>query len=643
MAHTPEEIVAIVDKMEMDRAGLHEIMDSDMSLYHLEQFVPEVDATGQDILEGYVKFTANDPATVMDLALHLGSTAKRIIKVETARAQQDERELNNVKELFALGILASADERRAKLMMPELQDSMFSQSLFRGRIAQRVLLVREDTGDFEPVLNEVGLPELDESGQPMLRPVINTYVDIADWDPRNVYWRMGRHGKAWACEKSYKSRTQILEEYGMDPDPNPIGPNFREDDEEKEFAVYDWLDEEDNQIIIENLEELKASTPHGMGAVPVVITLADMRPAFQAGQHEGYESHYGGGLFKSDRSVFQEQNFALSILKELSHRSIKQGLLLMSRDGSMTLPLGDPRASGQETSLSTANEEAILPMPPMEAAREMAPYLQSITGMMQRGTFPASAFGELAFQLSGFAITQLRQGLQAPLTPHIKAVAGAYKQVLNILADAYATGQFDPMTLSGRRQDPQRSYFSEQIAPEMVREGGSIDVEIVAQLPSDDQSKVSLAQMLREGPTPMADDRFIREEVLEYQDAQQMATAVQEQLARTGGPMSLAWENYVAMVKQGDQDQAAIHWQNFQIAALTQFLQTMQLAMATGQMPVPQPNGGGSAPPPAASGPPSSVSPPQARGINAAPNDQAGANVPLGTPRPGAQETPFGR
>lgn len=618
--HSPDQIVAIVDKMEMGRSDLHSRMDGDMDLYHLQTYGGELDANGEDTLAGYKKFTANDPQTVMNLALHLGSTAKRIIRVHQPRAQNAQREVDNMKELFELGIMTAADERRQKMGLPELQDGMFSQSLFRGRIAQRALLVKEETADAQEVSQS------------------RTYVDITNWDPRNTYWAMGRHGLDWACEKSYKSRQEIIDEYGIDP---AVGdPVFSEEDYDKEYAVYDWFDDQDNQIIVENLEQLKARTPHGMGVVPVALGFADLRPRFQASKEEGYDVFYGESLYKADRAIFAEQNFLYSVVSELAKRSITQPLMIMSRDGSLTLP-GDPRVSGQEVGLSTANEESILPVPPMETVKEFFPFVGIISGMMQRGSFPAPAFGELSFQLSGFAITQLSQGLLAPLTPHIKAVKNVLKQILDILSDAYSSGNFDQMALSGRRQDPGRSYFSEEISPELVREGGVIEVDIVAQLPKDDTTRVTLAQMLRDGPVPIADDRFVRN-MLEFQDPEQMERAVAEQMARRGSPLALAWESYVAASEQEDQDLAAIWWNEFMRIAMLNWLETMQLAQfgggATG-LGGPAGAGGSSngAAPASRTTPNSSVAPPETRGIQSSPNLQSGPNVPAGTPRPGAQ------
>lgn len=614
--HTPEQIVQIVNRLEGDRSLTHIRMDEDLDRYHLTPFqgIPEPD--GRNILDGYKKFTSNDPATTLNLAMHLCSTAKRIVKVSQPRAQEQERETNNLKELFCLGALEAANARRAKLLMRNLQDAIFGQSLLRGRTCQRVLLVKDLF-----------------TGQ--------TYVDITDWDPRNVYWRMGKNGLAWACEKSYKSRTCLMEEYEYDP----TGAGYEEDgDEEQEFAVYDFFDEVDNLVVLEGGEILKPRTPHGMAGVPVVIDLAETLPLFQAehGRDRDYEAHYGESFFRSSRQMFDEHNFIFSIISVLVSRSLKQPTAVNSKDGSLTLP-DDPWQTGMEISLSTDEEQSIQPLEQMRMAAEAGPFMGVISAMMQRGTFPSSLFGQLEQALSGFAITQLRQGVEAPLTPHVKSAERVFKQMLDLLCDSYASGLFSEMEMSGFGQDPSRTFFWERIPPEAVMMGGKIEVLILPKLPEDDQTRVNMVQMLREGPggVPLIDDRYARD-LMQFQDPEQIERAVWEQQAGRGSQLALAYNSMKAATEQGNQELAAIWQEEANLAVMEKRIQMLQMMMMGGQMGGGpgggQASGGGGQAPARRTTPPSSVQPPQARGIQAAPSMQSGPNVPPGTPRPGAQD-----
>jgi len=76
------------------------------------------------------------------------------------------------------------------------------------------------------------------------------------------------------------------------------------------------------------------------------------------------------------------------------------------------------------------------------------------------------------------------------------------------LSDQYMSGNFRSMELSG--VDMNRNYFDEIITPESIDMAKDIQITFVGQLPQDDMSKMSMAQMAREGPNPLLPDIFIR-------------------------------------------------------------------------------------------------------------------------------------
>ena len=264
-----------------------------------------------------------------------------------------------------------------------------------------------------------------------------------------------------------------------------------------------------------------------------------------------------------------------------------------------------------------------------------------VSGEMQRGSIPHSVYGELQFQLSGFAINTLRQGVETMLSPRIISLEQAYKQMCNLLCDQYSTGAYSAMELSGR--DNNRMYFSDTITPDTVKNGGNIEVSVVARLPQDDMSKYSMAQIAREGPTPLLPDLWIRDNVLGLQDADQIEDTVKEQIAERTLPEAGIWSLYQAAVKQGREDLA-----QFYAGELTAMLLSKAKALSDnlggGAPPGPSP---GAVPPvpmgaPPEGGvppmPPPEVLPPAAAGVPPpVPTPQAGPVVPPGQPRPGAQ------
>lgn len=638
---TIAEVVGIVDTRDKDRSDLHRRQDGDLDRYFLKKYAGESNEKGQNPLDGFKKFTSNDPSTALDLAAHLMSTAPVVIRVRKPKGKKQQAEIDNLKELAGIGWLSEADTRRADLDMPSLQDSLTGQTLLRGQTSQRVLLVKENIDTSPgPLGLEPGLLDLnvgpDGESSPSSEPQIQqtrTFVDIQDWDSRNVYVFKGNHGKIACCHKAMKTAEQIEAEWGVVLEERQ---GIHKSDDERD--TYEYFDEQIGWVALKDGEVLKPPTPHGMGIVPVDVHTVGWLPFLQA-EGRDYDANYGESFYHSVREIYDQQNFMLSILAEVSARSINQGLLVFSRDGSLSLE-GDIRETGAELSLATGNDEDVKPMPPIEMVQSSQVFLGAIAAMAQRGTFPSSAFGELAFQLSGFAITQLRQGMEAPIGQPVKTLTLSIKGILNILGSAYATGNFDEMTLTGRMQDVGRTDFEETIPVEVLQQGGNFDVEIVPQLPQDDASKVALANLYVQGDIPLADHRFVREKILMMQDVEQVERAVQEQLAKTGSPAALAFSNMLAAAEQGNMDLAQIWMTEFQLTMTERLFALAQINAIAAQAGVQGPgtpsNGTGGGPSPTAvPAPVQGIPPPE-------PTPQAGPLVAAGTPRAGANDRGLG-
>ena len=227
---------------------------------------------------------------------------------------------------------------------------------------------------------------------------------------------------------------------------------------------------------------------------------------------------------------------------------------MRSRDGTKTLE-EDPYKEGTEISLGQG--EDVEPLGLMEAARESGAYMGMVSGELQRGSIPHTVYGELQFQLSGFAINTLRQGVESVLVPRVEAMQKAYIQIANLLCDQYQTGSFKAVELSG--QDNNRMYFSEKITPDKIRDGGDPEIKLVTRLPEDDMSRYGMAQIAREGETPLLPDLWIRDNILGIQDADQVDDAVKEQIAERTLPEAAIWSLYQAAQKQGREDLAELY------------------------------------------------------------------------------------
>lgn len=186
-------------------------------------------------------------------------------------------------------------------------------------------------------------------------------------------------------------------------------------------------------------------------------------------------------------------------------------------------------------------------------------------------------------------------------------------------------------------------YFSEEITPETVRDAGDPEVTFIGQLPQDDMSRMSMAQIAREGQTPLLPDRLIRDEILGMQSADQVEDSINTQMAERMLPEASLWTMFKSAVQEGREDVAVFYEQELRRLLIEKGMQAQQPPPPPQMAPqqVGPPMNGGMMVPPTSLGPPGlppEVMPNAALGVPPVPpTAPPEAGVPPGTPRPGAQ------
>jgi len=606
----PEDIVALVEGHYDATEPLRQRMQDDHALYRLEPY---------DAGEGYQSYTSNDPQTYAEKVIGWISGAEMTVRIPHDGADAELREKNDLKERFLIGVLAAADERLCRLMLPTIRDQIGWYSTIRGWYAGRALLAKRDDG--------------------------TTYVDITPWDPLHTYWGMGPEGLEWICYRVPKTKDQIFSQYNVKVDWET--PNYVDG-----IDVYDFYDKEMNTILIHNgssttplTRVIKKQTKHGADQVPAFLGPVGANPyivSLSQSTMQDTIADVGEPVFRSTRDLYPKHNLMMSTMLELTARSRRQGLIVRSRDGMKTLD-EDPYLEGSEISL--AQNENVEPLGLLEMAKETGAFMSLVSGEMQRGSVPHSVYGELPFQLSGFAINTLRQGVENVINKYLRAAEKAYQMIFNLIADQYAEGSFKSMEVSG--MDRNRTYFTEEISPDMLKNTGSPVVNLIGQLPQDDMTRFSMAQIAREGPTPLLSDRAIRDRILAIQDADQMDDSIKEQLAEQMLPEAALWSLLLAAERQGRDDLVEFYTSELMMI----LMKKRQEAEALTAGPPPPPLGmpGPLGPPPMGpppmgpppGGPPTmnpAVMPEAMMGVPPPmPTPPQGPAVPPGTPRPGAQ------
>jgi hypothetical protein len=588
-----EEIMLKTDTHEEDHRDLVRRMEQDHTLYRLDRHV-NVDRQNGDLLPQYAVYTSNMLRTFADKIISWLTSAKLHMRVDHEESQAHDETVDSDKERFAIGILAAADERRRDMLEPSVRNTLaFYTAIRGGYVAGRALLVN--------------------------RPDGSVYADITPWDPMHVHWGMGPDGLAWACHKIRMTNQQIREQYGVslsdvrDTSTDVMkGGNW----------VYDYYDGTMN-VVFSGKDMLKPPTPHGSPRVPVFATLIGATPVLQSDGMNMNMSEIGESVFAGTREVFKNFNNVMSIMLEIVERARSQTVIMASRGGRKTLD-SNPFLEGTE--ISTDVEDKIYTLELQKMATETSAYLQLILGEIQRATLPFSAYGETPFQLSGFAITQLRQATETVLSSRLAALENVYRQVVNIIYDQFMTGGFEGFRLSG--VDSNRAHFTRTMHPEMFIDSCDYNIELVSQLPQDDMTRWTMAKIADEGKFLSKID--ILNDVVGVQDAQRANDKVKAEIAEQGLPEAQMFSLGMAAANAGNDILAKIYLMEYMRIMASKGL------TPTGE-PIGAPGGGGGEGP--GGGQPPEVQPHAATGAPPEPetSNDGPSRVAPGTPRPGAQ------
>ena len=600
---TPKQIIDLTDAHERYREPLSLRMEQDWGLVTLTEF---------DAGVGYRSYTSNEPLTFFDKMTTALASGKLKASIPTQRAKMDKREREAQKERFVVGMLKANDERLLRLGQPRLLNSLAAFINARGWYAGRCMLVKDpDTGE--------------------------TYPDITPWDPLHVSWGMGPKGLRWICHKTKKNRAEIASEYGIDLDqvlgnPDAASGSSRDPaeqyfglqlmDQSEGVDIYDWYDEMRNTVVT-NGTYAKPPTPHTpLRRVPAFFGVVGSLPLIQGRNFAGNQNlkYQGESIFAANRRIYEKLNLVYSTMLQLVALSRDHAFYLTSADGTKRLK-ANPSLEGAQFGLAIGETFNIVPL--LEMSKDTGAFLGLVSGEIQRGALPYSVYGQLAFQLSGYAVNLLKQATDSPILPRQLAMENALWQIANNICDQFATGVYPPIQLRGFAHN--RDWFDEEFTSEMMVGLPAVEIRLKAMTPQDELQKLQMAQAAREGVWPILPDRIIHDEILEVDDPDSVANAIKQQVGERLLPQAQIYNLMVAAEKEGQYVQAMIYYGEL-----------VKITMMTG-MPTPPPPWaeGGAGGPAGGRGFSPQVSP-SPRGGAPTPQPQQGPNVPAGSPRPGA-------
>ena len=599
---TPAQITALVDDSERYSSLLQARMEEDWDLLTLEPF---------DAGKGYREYTSNEPLTYFGKMTSALASGELKVRIPTARARREKREREAAAERFYIGILEANDERLLGLGQPRLQDSLASLINLRGWYCGRSILVQD------PVTGQV-------------------YPDITAWDPLHVFRGMGPKGLKWICHKSKMTAADVWAAYGVDSSGGLQTNGFRagvwdlsSTDGDPGVDVYDWYDEENNIVVVGG-KYAKPPTPHTpLRRVPSFFGAVGHLPLIQSLNRTSQDNlrYQGESIYAANRRIYAKVNLIYSTMLQLVALSRDHAFYITGGDGTKQLP-ANPFLEGSQFSLPEGYTFNIVEL--LEMSRDTGAFLGLVSAEIQRGALPYSTYGQLAFQLSGYAVNLLKQATDAPIMPRGQAMENAYYQICRNIGDQFATGAYGAMQLRGYGQN--REWFDEEFEPAMIVGLPSLRVTLKVNTPQDEMQKMQMARLASEGPWPLLPNRHIWDVILDIQDTDSLEDAIKEQVGERLLPEAALMVLLQAAERQGRPELAQLY-----------FLRLIKETMM-GQPPTRSGDGssggggGGSAGFTPQSLPASEQGQPPPQ-----PTPQAGPNVPAGSSRPGASVPPVVR
>ena len=569
---TPDEIVRVTAASELAAESRRRRMEADYGWYLMEWRDSRWEEGGKP--EDYHSYISNEPRTFADRMVELLVSADMIARVPYGDLRAEERAFGEAKERFFEWARHEADKSQMWQGLPTVKQQLAFHIMLRGWFGGRAQLYKASDG--------------------------TTRVDITPFDPMHTFYGMGRGGLAWACHKVLRTRDELRDQYGVpDDDVKLASEEGLGGSEETGIPVYDFYDRGMNYVVV-GKEFVKGPEAHGASRVPVFLGMVGAAPFIQRKDERDIKellAEVGESVYAANRSVYDAINKTVSDRMTLVRRNLEPGYVLESETGTKTLD-ANPYIERSEVPLKRG--EKLTPLQLQEMTRDTDLLLGHLSGEMQRGALPHTAYGELQFQLSGFAINTLRQGLDLRIAPGVLALKAAYSQIAALLCEQYISGAYMPVTASGGIG---RTYYKEMVEPEFVAQAGDLDIEIVPRLPKDDVSMYSMAQIAREGKTPLLSHRTTLDSVLKLEDADAEIKVIREEMAEMASPIAALTTLIQTAVDRGRMDLAAIY-----------FTERQQLLMGMGQPPQAAPGAGPAPPglPTTAAGPPQMTGFPQA-------------------------------
>ena len=503
---------------------------SDFSLYRLAPY---------NAGAGYYSYTSNSPRIIADKAISILESSKLIVRIPEELLTEEEKEIANDCERFIYGALNQNDEE--SFYIPEkrtLRQLKAWYAVVRGGFAERIYVHKDEDGETKP--------------------------EIAVWDIYNTAYGTDDKGIAWAAHTYKISAHQAQETWKISSGTQDV-------------ECIDFWDREKNVFIVQGQEQYR--NKHDKGYCPVFLFLVGSTPIVWQEDYQYTDTIVGESIFAPNRNIFPVLNKGLSDLLTLVRRGVKTPMGYWSADGKKTIKQ-DIFQVEKAAVVPFKQGEVFQPLMTQTMPANSQELLGIVAGEIQRGSWPHTAYGDVATRLSGYAINQLNAAMTTVIEPFIATVEHSYLIDALELLKQYANSALPAVKVRGRNSKNQKFGYPQayEISPKRVKGDWHPEIELAPEFPTDEPMKVELARMLREGNQfgiPLLSDQTIRSEILGRLDPDLDDDIIDREWS-DAQLINRMYDAYMQFVMEGNQMKAI------------NTLAALRLAMAQG---MPQPSG----------------------------------------------------
>lgn len=191
-----------------------------------------------------------------------------------------------------------------------------------------------------------------------------------------------------------------------------------------------------------------------------------------------WQSRRWQSIIAANRDMYGYKNTMLSLMATILAETAYPNIVSKTRSGVPAVKAEDMKGYGAVVPLRT--EESIELLKHAATPTEANYLLTYINQQIQKGSLPSSVYGNLPFEVSGFALSQLLAAVKYKIGPYLQAMQGIMSRISSDWLYQYKTGKWGKVTLSVTNPyDLRRGLtYIEQYSPDDVPEQLYVEVTI---------------------------------------------------------------------------------------------------------------------------------------------------------------------